>query len=77
MASSRALASAGDGGDGENPGERERANPSAIAEDMLWCCVPFGWVIVGERGGASSSTSSASRSGCCAVGCCAGCCAGC
>jgi hypothetical protein len=47
--------------------ERERANPRAIAEEMLWCGVPF-VCIVGERGGCSSSTSSASGCVACAMG---------
>jgi hypothetical protein len=72
--SSRALVSDGGGGEWESPCcERERDSPSAIAEEMLWCGVPFVWN-VGESGGCSSSTSSASGAVDCAAGFCISCC---
>lgn len=72
MASSRALLSDGGGGveDGDSPCcDRDRERPSATAEDMLRCCVPFACATLGDSGRSSSSTSSASRSVACAAGC--------
>lgn len=60
IASRRALASDGGGGEGESPCcDRDRASPRATAEDMECGAAPFACAVVGESG-CSSSTSSGS-----------------
>jgi hypothetical protein len=67
-ASSRALLSEGGGGEADTPCcDRDLDRPSATADDMLWCCVPFVCNVVGESGCSWSSTSSASGSFNCAA----------
>lgn len=61
IASRRALASDGGGGDGDRPCcDRDRDKPRATAEDMECDVAPFAGAVVGESGGSSSTSSGSS-----------------